>query len=281
MRVLFLTPEKYSVGGSTVYCEQIVKALKKLGVNLYVETVRCGGKYLWDEVKRAKFFGSKLAEKYRGKVELVHASSIVYEAFAALEVAKISRIPSIASVHGPMIRACKPTFKGFKSWLINKYRISLERKILNDVDYIIVFSRMEKELLYRFYGRRHNLFVIPHGSDHTLEFECSERAGVSSSKPTYVKGGDIVLKVAERLPHVPFIMLGPKDRFVAKMSMTNNVRYLGIVDFGYHCQEMGKTKLFILPSRYDSFPITVLEAMRLGVVPIISDRVGTKDIIRE
>ncbi|MCP8321019.1 MAG: glycosyltransferase family 4 protein, partial [archaeon] len=40
-------------------------------------------------------------------------------------------------------------------------------------------------------------------------------------------------------------------------------------------------KLFILPSRYDSFPITVLEAMRLGVVPIISDRVGTKDIIRE
>ncbi|MCP8309554.1 MAG: glycosyltransferase family 4 protein [archaeon] len=281
MRVLFLTPTKYSVGGFPVYYEQIVKALKKLGVNLYIENIRLSGKYLWDEVKSAKFFGSRLAEKYRGKVELVHASSIVYEAFAALEVAKILRIPSIASVHGPLIKFFKPTFKEFKSWLIHKYCTLLERKIINDIDYIIAFSRMERELLYRFYRRRHNIFVIPHGSDHTLEFECSERVGVSSSKPNYVKGGDIVLKIAERLPHIPFIMLGPKDGFVAKVSMTKNVRYLGTVDFELHCQEMGKTKLFILPSRYDSFPITVLEAMRLGVVPIISDRVGTKDIIRE
>ncbi|MGB9660352.1 MAG: glycosyltransferase family 4 protein [Nitrososphaerales archaeon] len=191
------------------------------------------------------------------------------------------KIPSIASVHGPMIKFFKPNFKEFKAWLIHKYRELLESQIINDVDYIIAFSRMERELLYRFYGRRHNIFVIPHGSDHTLEFECSERVGVSSSKPNYIKGGDIILKIAEKLSQIPFVMLGSKDIFVAKVPMSNNVRYLGTVDFKRHCQEMGNTKLFILPSRCDFFPIAVLEAMRLEVVPIISDRVGTKDIIYE
>jgi glycosyltransferase involved in cell wall biosynthesis len=51
---------------------------------------------------------------------------------------------------------------------------------------------------------------------------------------------------------------------------------LGFVDID---KIFAQTSICILPARYDAFPLIAAEASMNGIIPLVSNRVGTKEIL--
>jgi len=43
----------------------------------------------------------------------------------------------------------------------------------------------------------------------------------------------------------------------------------------------GKSSLYVQPSRFDPFPVSVLESMLAGVPSVVTNMVGTKEVVEE
>ncbi|HEV2165666.1 MAG TPA: glycosyltransferase family 4 protein [Thermoplasmata archaeon] len=97
------------------------------------------------------------------------------------------------------------------------------------------------------------------------------------------KGLDVLLRAVARLPSElrPDLRLvgedwGGLDRLVAlarHLGLEDRVRLLGGLPRAQVLREYGAADLFVLPSRFDSFPVVLLEAMAAGL-PILATRVG-------
>lgn len=66
-----------------------------------------------------------------------------------------------------------------------------------------------------------------------------------------------------------------------KIEYDANIRDLGFVDEETLIQSFQDAELFLQPSRRDSHPVAVLEAIRAGTPPIVSENVGDKYIVEE
>ena len=101
------------------------------------------------------------------------------------------------------------------------------------------------------------------------------------------KGADILLDIFEEFnkqglqSSLTFVGSIPNSIFAKRIHILPNV---------YHQASLSQSSLFeflqdfdclVLPSRFDSFGMVVLECMALGLPAIVSDRVGAKCIIQE
>ncbi|NQY74251.1 MAG: glycosyltransferase family 4 protein [Candidatus Margulisbacteria bacterium] len=112
-------------------------------------------------------------------------------------------------------------------------------------------------------------------SQNTLVFVCERPLETG-----YVKGLDRVIdifqQVKKKVPDTELILVG---------SGTENLNYNieGIEYLGY--QEIEKVyqraSITILPARYDAFPLVVGETILSGVIPIVSDHVGSQALLTQ
>jgi glycosyltransferase involved in cell wall biosynthesis len=94
---------------------------------------------------------------------------------------------------------------------------------------------------------------------------------------TKIKGFDDLIKVARELPDIKFSLIGDK-KFKTKLK---NVKNVGFVDNSMIANQYDKHSIFILPSYTEAFPMTILEAMARGLVILVSDIPGIKEIVKE
>lgn len=106
-----------------------------------------------------------------------------------------------------------------------------------------------------------------------------------------IKGPDLLVKafsqVIREIPRAQLVMVGPDDGYL------NRVKQM-VVDFGLEkyvhfpgpiYDDMNKYSAFsdadvyVLPSRYETFPVSVLEAWKMGTPTIVTDRCGLQDEI--
>jgi len=104
-----------------------------------------------------------------------------------------------------------------------------------------------------------------------------------------IKGLDLVLKAAaelkgreERSKALKVLVVG-KGNIRKYKAMANSLGMEDHVIFAGVTSQVEKyymgSDIFILPSRYDAFPLVTLEAMAAGLPVIISEHVGSKDVI--
>ena len=103
------------------------------------------------------------------------------------------------------------------------------------------------------------------------------------------KGLDSFIEVAHKLPEIPFIHIGKwTDKngkpctnminYIIKKSPPN-IRYLGFVDHEVLEKYYQELKVYLQLSRHEAFGISVVEAIRSGCVPIVSNCYALPEII--
>jgi len=188
-------------------------------------------------------------------------------------------------------------------------RISEELRIFRSVKAQTVTTKVEKEKLEQLYGyASDNIVVIPPGVDiHTFRpLEPGERKTKTGLPDRYVfclsridsnKGHDLLLNafnlVRKAIPGVHLVIGGgsPKPRqrelevlatiksIIDEKGMHGRVHVMGYVPDALLIPSYQQAELFVLPSIFEPFGMTALEAMACGRPVIASKFGGIREVI--
>lgn len=101
-----------------------------------------------------------------------------------------------------------------------------------------------------------------------------------------VKGGDLLLEAARRcadLPNTHFLLLGePRDPRLVRLAADPEIApRVTLAGFRPDAMDLASAAdLFVMPSRAEALCVALLEAMSLGVCPVVSDAGGMKEAVR-
>lgn len=105
-----------------------------------------------------------------------------------------------------------------------------------------------------------------------------------------IKGVDFLVssfdKVRQAMPSAMLVIVGPDDgylpqvkRQVQAMGIQKWVRFTGYLDGADKLEAYQAASVYVLPSTYEMFAITLLEALACGTPIIATDRVGLADFV--
>lgn len=197
------------------------------------------------------------------------------------------KIPMVIHLHGGLY-----LFKDEKPWII--------QKMLNSAFswpcQFIVLSRKEKDAIEKEFGAA-NVTVLSNcvGLKEAQVFErdnCLDETlhilYIGRIEPN--KGVDYMLKAAEQLRNtrVKFLLhIAGKDqcqdyyvpRF--KESLKENFIYEGVVTGTAKTELLKKCQVFLLPSFYEGLPMSLLEAMSFGEVPVVTNVGSIGEVVKD
>lgn len=94
----------------------------------------------------------------------------------------------------------------------------------------------------------------------------------------YQKNPTLFNKIAESLPHVKFVWIG--DGELREELTSENIEITGWVDRATAIKYAVNADVFLLPSRWEGLPISLLESMYMKNVCVVSNVIGNRDVIR-
>lgn len=92
-------------------------------------------------------------------------------------------------------------------------------------------------------------------------------------------------KLVLDMPHTKLLLAGDGElrseveKKIKKLHLESNIKLLGVVDNVFDL--LHSVDLFVLPSKYEGFPITLIEALGTGIPVIATDVGGVRDIITD
>lgn len=225
----------------------------------------------------------------RGGYDLIHATAFL-PGIPAKVAQFFTNLPIIYTIHGTALGA----WSGEKVGLRRKVYLLVERWLLLKIhyDFQITVSRNFLE----FPNVNREIVVIPNGID-TTPFDKIEIAKSTQFKILYVgrfdpiKGVDILLEamlqVKKRYTSVQLTLVGygwaEKDykEFVQVNDLSDTVQFTGFLSGEELVQEYKSSHLFVLPSRSEGQPHTLLEAWA-AKLPVVVTQVGANpDFVEE
>lgn len=95
-------------------------------------------------------------------------------------------------------------------------------------------------------------------------------------------------ELRRELPETMLVIVGPDDgyltevkRQVHNLGIESRVRFTGYLDGDDKLEAYQAASVYVLPSAYEMFAITLLESMACGTPIIATDRVGLADFVRQ
>ncbi len=177
------------------------------------------------------------------------------------------------------------------------------KKYLRSCDAIICVGKMQANLAREILKEnRPPIYTIYNGINiERFQKKISTSQSLSSKKILFIsnvdvewrawyKGTDLMFKafdiVSKTIPDATFILIGRWDNTLFNQQVN---RYCAstknnIVNIGYTDKletYIGDASIYLHCARGDAFPTTTMEVMAAGVVPIISEWTGTKEIVEQ
>jgi len=211
-------------------------------------------------------------------------------------------IPYLLQSHGSLTKLDGP--KGFK-WLIRSlYDVFFGKKLLRDASRVIASSRIEAEQFKNMGVDKDKIEIIPNGIDISefenlpLRGEFRTKWGIEDKQKVIlflariniIKRPDLLAKAFSKLLNegynVHLIIAGPDDGYLAtlkelvgKMGIEKNVLFTGPLYGRRKLEAYVDADVYVLPSSYEAFGITVLEACACGIPIIVTNKCGIADQI--
>jgi len=179
-------------------------------------------------------------------------------------------------------------------------------RMLNGATKVVASSRMEANQ-YKSVGiSEDKIVIVPFGIDLT-EFDVlperglfRKKYGINNNQKIIlylgrihkIKGLDLLLKafidVSRNLNNVKLVIVGPDDgylysikRLIADLGISSNVLFTGPLYGREKLKAYVDADVYVLPSFYDDFGLTVLEAIACGTPIVVTDQCGTADVVAD
>lgn len=214
--------------------------------------------------------------------------------------AKKFDVPYILQAHGSIPRARqKQNLKKLYDWIWGY-------KILRDASKVIALNKTEAEQYKNMGVDEDKIEIVPNGIDLSEYANLPERGefkkkySIEENKKIVmylgrihkIKGIDLLVKafsdVAEKINGVMLVIVGPDDGFLSPLKQKiENLKIGGNVLFTgplYENDKLGAyvdADIYVLPSIYETFPNTVLEACACGTPVIVTNRCGVANIVKK
>ena len=184
-----------------------------------------------------------------------------------------------------------PFLDGVPAGAARRY-VTIERLSARLGGPVVVVSEYERVFgIAKRIGRPEDLITIRNGiPDVTAEL----RAAPERSPPQIImvarfdeqKDHDTVIRALHRLTELEWSLVlvgaGPRrekiEMIVDALGLRDRVRFVGQSDDV--AGHLSRSQIFVLASRWESFPLSVLEAMRAGLPAAVTDVGGAREMIR-
>ena len=212
--------------------------------------------------------------------------------------AKKYSIPYVLQAHGTLPRIM------VKQRLKWGYDVLFGYRLLRDASKVIALSRMEAEQ-YRGMGvPEEKIAVIPNGIDLSeyadlppkgsfkkkFGIDDDEKIVLYLGRIHWIKGIDILVKafanVIKKLDNIRLVIVGPDDGYLSELQalikalrIENKVIITGPLYGRDKIEVYVDADVYVLPSRYETFPMTLLEVYACAK-PVVASKVGkSKDLV--
>lgn len=176
--------------------------------------------------------------------------------------------------------------------------------ILRDATRVVAASRMEASQ-YKSIGVDENkVEIVPFGIDlsefdnlpergkfrRKYSLDANQRIILYLGRIHKIKGLDLLAKafadLSKPLSNIKLVIVGPDDgylptlkKLVADLEISDKVLFTGPLYGQEKLKAYVDADVYVLPSFYEDFGVTVLEACACGTAVIVTDRCGTADVI--
>jgi glycosyltransferase involved in cell wall biosynthesis len=156
-----------------------------------------------------------------------------------------------------------------------------------DTDWIVALSHFGKSFLTARPNCIEKQVAIVYNSVEDVTFNVTENIARKMDEKTFRivfpggssrhKSPDVIFKTIMKLAKTDLqwelIWLGPAEKYKRKIpsGISNSVIFTGLVSRAEAEQHILKAHCFILPSKHEGCPMSLLEAIRGGVIPLVSD----------
>jgi glycosyltransferase involved in cell wall biosynthesis len=171
--------------------------------------------------------------------------------------------------------------------------IFLEKKIIKVSDTIIYLSDESRKLFNNYYkSNGKQSYIIPHGTDKAFfcrkedfNYNNSLRLVYTGGYGRSLKGFDFLGETLSKLDFpIQLTMCGHienPDSFYRQLKSVGNIKVdiKGFID-AFELAELYKSQdIFVLPSKFETFSISTIEAMASSLVPVITKNSGAAELI--
>ena len=221
-----------------------------------------------------------------------------YQNVVAHHYAKKYGVPYILQAHGSVL----PFFQ--KQRLKKLYDWVWGYRILKDASKVIALTKTEAEQYKKMGVGEDKIEIVPNGIDLS-EYENLPKRGefrrkylIGDDKKIIlylgrihkIKGLDLLVKafanLLRKLDNVKLVIVGPDDGFLSALKrqikdlkIGDRILFTGPLYDGDKLKVYVDADVFVLPSVYETFPVTVLEAWASGTPVIVTDKCGIANII--
>ena len=266
-----------------------------------IHRVRNLSNYLaWGRAFLPLGFGRQLRESL-SHADVAHLHEFrSYQNSVALPLMEKMDVPFVLTAQGGL-----PRIMGRHSLKV-LYDQMVGQRILRNAARLHALNEMEREQFIDLGVEPERVAILPNGVD--LEQYRSlppvngfrARFGIPEGVPIVlflarvnkIKGVDFLVSSFDLLrrvsPQVVLVIVGPDDgyltevkRQVQTLGISSQVRFTGYLDGDDKLQAYQSASVYVLPSAYEMFAITLLESLACGTPIIATDRCGLADFVRQ